>query len=200
VQEWLAEPDRKGRIRGLVSNTVKLEKWVEILTTIPDNDTVIFTDCDMLFLKDPGEVFSRDFDIAYTERTQSKWTINGGVLFVKVNPRSRDFMNHFVNVNKMMFEDPDFHQPWKNKYAGMNQSALGCILEMKKHEAKLISLPCAEYNSCGEDWPFITEKTRILHIKGQLRKILFNPSLDEGELTTAAGIWRKAYEELICSI
>jgi hypothetical protein len=159
----------EGRDLAFVSNTVKLQKWVEVMDSA--NEPVIFADCDMLATGCAKHVFDRDFDVAYTARTQpSRCIINGGVIFAKPTAYARAFFRRFLEVNLKMFDDPGFHAPWKQKYVGYNQAAFGYLLENPDYQAALLELPCRVYNAVDNDWHMIDGNTVFVHIKGQLRR------------------------------
>jgi len=155
--------------RGFASNTAKLAKWLEAMYEIED-EHLIFIDCDMMVLKEIKDIFNQDFDIACTKRSNSPYKYNGGVVFAKNNERSKAFMKLWLDINNKMLNDFKFHSPWRDKYAGMNQAAFGYIMEKCKYDAKLIEVPCSIWNLCNEDWVRYNDSTRIVHIKGQLRK------------------------------
>jgi hypothetical protein len=162
-------PDHYGTCkRGFTSNTAKLEKWVEIIDNASDD--ILLMDCDMAILRDMGEAWKYDFDIAYTERYNAVCPMNGGVIYVRPNETTREFFRMLRDVNNAMYSDKDFHAPWLKKYAGMNQAAWGFLVECVDHGAKLLALPCVEWNCCDEDWDKINDQTRAIHVKGELRR------------------------------
>ncbi len=193
ISYFLPEPEIKfDRTRAFISNSVKLEKWVEALHSCEEGDCVALMDCDMLVLSDFFEVFDEYFDIGYTIRTQSKWPLNGGVIFVKVNKRSLDFMNLFLTINNSMLKNFEFHKKWQEKYAGINQAAFGFMLEHQSCiNVDIKSFPCAIYNACGEDLPVDENITKIIHIKGKLRQAIFGEIKTEPELESSVLLWNK---------
>jgi hypothetical protein len=197
--EWrydeLDEPELNGIIKGFVTNTVKLDLWVKELEKCEEGDELVLIDCDMLVLGDISPVFKKDFDVAYTFRTQSKWPMNGGTMFVKVNDRSRAFFYKFLEINNTMLKDKVLHQKYRDVYAGMNQAAFGYILEHHKDIAKLKALPCAIWNVCEHYDQAIKNGAKILHIKGKLRQNIFRDRVEDDELKTATLLWKQYYEE-----
>lgn len=195
VKHVLDEPKTFDKNRSFISNTIKLRYWNQELKEADDGDYIIFTDCDMVLLKPINDIFKKNFDIAYTVRTMSSYPINGGMIFVKVNERSRNFFDKFEEINNKMLNDQEFHKPWRYKYAGINQSAFGYLLENNKKMAKLLPVQCKEWNACNEDWEFINEETRALHIKGQLRKAIFLDDPTPVGFQKAEAAWRKYYND-----
>jgi len=181
---------KSGENKSFPSNTVKLDYWYRTLCDSDDKE-VIFMDCDMVVLGDLSPAFAYDFDIGYTKRTKCRMPYNGGVVFVKNTQAARDFILLWKEINDRMYNDYRFHKPWRNKYAGMNQAAFGYILEKEKFDAKLRSFPCSVWNSCVEDWQRIDiNKTKVVHIKGGLRRAAFNKKPAGPKYRRAYGIWK----------
>ena len=180
---------KKIRSKSFATNTLKLKLWLEVLKNTDDD--VVFMDCDMIVLKDISDAFKNRFDIGYTKRTGSRIPYNGGVMFVRNNPEAIKFVEYWKEINDKMYDDYTFHHKWRNKYAGMNQAAFGYIMEAGKYKAKLKSFSCDVWNACVENWPKINEDTRIIHIKGALRRtILMNRSIDSARYRRAVILWR----------
>jgi hypothetical protein len=197
ISYLLPEPEiRFNRTRSFISNSVKLKMWVDSVRNCNDGDCVALMDSDMLVIHDFFDVFDNDFDIGYTVRTRSKWPINGGVIFVKVNDKSREFMNLFLSVNNRMLQDTEFHKIWQSRYAGINQAAFGYMLEYPiPINVKIKPFPCRIYNACGEDLPIDEDITKIIHIKGKLRQAIFGEIKTEPELEGSVLSWNK-YKEI----
>lgn len=200
IREVLQAPEDPNVARSFLSNTLKLESWMQVLWGLEEESKVVFIDADTLVTGDITPLFDQDFDIAYTSRTHSSFPINGGVIFVKRNERAILFLQKFKEVNNEMFNDREFHKIWQKKYAGMNQAAFGWMLENYKKPVKLLSVPCSIYNACNEDWPKLKGEEKIIHIKGGLRKYLFSDQSKEiniSEFGPALPIWRKYREEYL---
>lgn len=161
----------KHRSRCFTSNTYKLRKWLEVLKNT--NDNVIFIDCDTIVLKDLFPAFFGNFDIGFMKRTSSRIKYNGGVVFVRNTPEAIEFIELWNKINEKMYNDYNFHRPYHIKYAGMNQAAFGYILENEKFKAKLKSFSCLEWDACDEDWQYLNNDTKIIHVKGNLRRAIF---------------------------
>ena len=167
-----AKDDRKP---GLWTNTVKLREQVKTIESIDDD--IVLADCDMLCLKTCEDIFNQDFDIGYTVKPLSKMTksrINGGIIFVKNTQKAKDWMKELLYINNKMYLDPNFHNIWRNKYFGMNQSAMGYMIEASGNKAKTLALPTRIWNAVDCDWRSINIETRFVHIKGKLRNCILN--------------------------
>lgn len=153
-------PETGQRHASFYSNTKKLELWRECF----DQDT-IFVDADMLCLRCPSGGFELVEDIGITGRS-GPLPLNGGVMFIKHTKRGKAFMKDFEEINARMLEDKKFHKQWQDKYAGINQSAIGYLIENEYQDYDLLP---EVYNLCDgwEDW----RTAHLVHIKGHLRKI-----------------------------
>lgn len=141
------------------ANTEKLKAWVSNF----DQDT-LFIDCDMLCLKCPKEGFDVE-NIGIAKRSHTA-PFNGGVIFAKYTDYTKGFLTELVEVNDRMYKDKDFHQTWKDKYAGINQSAMGYLFENGYDYTEIPE----SYNLCQpwSDW----ENAHLVHIKqNQLRNV-----------------------------
>lgn len=165
--------NNSNRSAPYIYNTFKLDRWVDILKNT--NENLALVDCDMIMTNRIDDVWENDFDIAYTYRR--KWSLtkkgipyNGGVIFVRPNERSIRFFERLSTINKMMLDDQVFHRTWSKKYAGINQSAFGYMMERESNFCKMHPLPCPVWNSVDESWGNFNSETKMVHIKSKLRK------------------------------
>lgn len=86
--------------------TCKVEKVYELMLNSNPGDNIMCFDSDLIFLKDPFDVFSEKFDFFYTTRHYSYFAkVNGGVWGLKVNQMSQMFMKFYVdNLNHPSWE------------------------------------------------------------------------------------------------
>jgi hypothetical protein len=93
-----------------------------------------------------------------------------------------------------MYEDWNFHCPWRIKYAGMNQASFGYMLEHQEEVpgVMLLDLPTRIYNAVNTDWHRITSDTAFIHIKSQLRKAVLHGDAPAGNLRPAMLLWYEA--------
>jgi len=182
------ETRRKARSKSFASNTLKLGLWLDVLKKTDDN--VVFMDCDMIVLKDVSEAFNYDFDIGYTVRTNSSIPFNGGVVFVKNTKKAIKFIETWKEINKQMYDNYTFHMPYRNKYAGMNQASFGYLLEKKNYDAKLKPFKCDIWNACDDNWRNISKDTKVIHVKGGLRRSVLSPRPINSRYDRAAIVWQ----------
>ena len=197
-------PDKKSnRGTGLTTNTAKLAHWVESMNRCKDGDEIIFADCDLLALGDMFECFDLyDFDLAYTvrhggEHGKTRIPINGGVLPVRVNERTRHFMKEYKRINDEMYMNPEFHGPWRLKAAGMNQSAFLYLLENDDLcNCKHLSVPCSKWNNCNTEWHLFNNDTRVVHYKSALRRAALGQAPSNGIMQPFVNLWKKYEQEM----
>jgi len=175
--------------------TARLNQWAEVIGGVKGN--IILADVDMVFLDDVTHVFHEyEFDVAYTSRKSKFKPINGGIIFIRDG--AQDFIKIWAVINNKMHSDPLFHNQWRKKYKGMNQPALGYLIEKPhKHKFKMKALPCSVYNACDQEWKRIDGNTKVIHLKKALRKALDGEPIKGAE--KALEIWKK-YEEEYCDI
>jgi hypothetical protein len=79
-------------------------------------------------------------------------------------------MAKWRTVNHQMMNDRQLRDRWR-RYAGINQRALGSMLERQCGDfGHLLQLPCAEWNCEDSAWAsFDPNVTRIIHVKSALR-------------------------------
>ena len=172
-----AQPPNFNNFKGFntkpswASNIVKLEIWNDLIQKSNTGDKIALLDCDTLVTKDFSDVFNNDFDVAFTDKPEPEGTFNGGVIFVNVNDASKEFFNIFLKINYKMLEDKEFHEKYRKKYSGMNQSAMGYLYELYSKDNKYILkvLPGKLYNQAHIEHFETGEIGYIIHYINILR-------------------------------
>lgn len=164
-----------GRPRNFKYNTTKLKIWRDIMEEA--TEPIIFADCDMMAMRSAEHAFDIDFDVAFTQRTRvHRIPMNGGIVMARPTEPAKEFFRKWYEINNKMLQDPKFHQAWRGRYAGMNQSAFGYVyeelvkrgkLKMKLHEYKT-----REWNAVDCDWQHVDNKTVFVHYKSGLRRLV----------------------------
>jgi len=168
-------------------NTLKLEWWRDMVRGAPDGARLLLIDGDTAILKPLDSVWRLSFDIAYTVRERGL-PLNGGVIFLRVSKKTRAFMETWWEINSKFFHSDLKHAPWRAKYAGINQAALGCLLETVAHGCALERLPCREWNCC--QWQWLDCSTRIIHVKSVLRRAVFGVEAPRTGMQPMINLWR----------
>lgn len=166
----------KNKKYSFTSNTYKLDKWVKLVEN-SDDPEIILSDSDMMCRGDMSDGFNNDFDIAYTIRQPFKdgrLPFNGGIIYLRKNERTIEFLKKWREINNKMYESSSFHSQYRKKYGGINQAAMGYMLNNHSKMVKLAKLQCETYNSCDINWKNALRKAKMIHIKGRLRKYILN--------------------------
>lgn len=180
------------------ANTQKLDYWAAAVAGAPDGIEMLLMDVDTFVVRPLDDIFDgTHFDFAYTERETgaSLFPLNAGVILVRVSERVRAFMELWRSENRKMLTDPLYHRPWNRKYAGINQAALGKVLESRAAAdlgVAVARLPCAEWNCEDSAWTqFDPARTRIVHLKSALRLAVFAMNPTPPHLRPLVTLWRE---------
>lgn len=175
-------------------NTSKLDWWNAVVQSCEDGDRVVLMDADMVIVRPLDPVWDRPFDLAYTVRRKSESSLpfNGGFVALRVSERTKAVMQRWQMVNDLMCREGTDHAAYHRKYAGMNQSSFGCLLETGAFDGiQVAELSCQEWNCC--EWGGFKDNTRVLHIKSRLRRAVFQcapPTHPQyGDLRPLVDLW-----------
>lgn len=190
VVREIAKPNPvPGKGANLLYNTVKLDLWRDYM--IKTRDNTIFIDCDMLCLSDPAPAFDQEFDVAITTGgEEAKPPLNAGVVFARPTWKAKEFFKQWAIINRQMFRDREFHGQWKSKYLGMNQAALGCMIETGLCDY-VHRLPQARWNITDKLWGQIGNDAVFLHIKSELRNLALQNAAPYAQYKKALTLWQK---------
>lgn len=187
-------------------NTEKMAEWHRIVMASADGDRVLLLDADTFIVRSLDDVWDLPFDLAYTTKP-SRFPFNSGVVFLRISDRVKGFVDDWHAENQRMLQDRNYHQPWRTKYGGINQAALGAILNRNGlHGLHVLTLPCREWNCEDSSWWTTTPAdARIVHVKSALRKSIFHKrqpdwishSKAEGDRFRA---WVQIYRQLEASM
>jgi hypothetical protein len=191
IDEIILSPKSKNISENWVytSNSLKLRAWVEYLEKTDDD--VIFADCDMLCLGDGTVAFREyDFDVAITGRANpglNQTPMNGGIVFVRPNDRSRAFFRAWLETNELLRNNPTLHAHYRRRWAGMNQA--GYMMNKGYPDCKLITLPLQRWNATDSYWPRIDDNTVFVHIKSVLKNGVLKNVPPFGPFERAMDLW-----------
>jgi hypothetical protein len=168
------------QFRVCVANAQKFEEWWRTIADASVGDRVLLIDADTFITNSLDDVWDRDFDIAYTTR-DFHLPVNCGVVFVRVTPESKAFMDRWRDATIRMVGDREHHLEWHQKFGGMTQASFGYVITHERGGENLVTLPCAEWNSEDSAWHlFDPDTTRIVHVKSELRQHIFQRPSDPG--------------------
>lgn len=201
VAEIPMEP-RAGGLDGYYrANTLKLDYWVAQVLAATNGDELALLDADMMVLGPLDDVWRQPFDLAITMRDLREpsvraivhgFPLNAGVVFLRISSRVRDFIAAWGQENRRMLEDRPHHHRWQRRYGGINQSALGFLRENGGLAGlEVAELPCAIWNCEDASWKsFDPERTRIVHVKGGLRRAVLGIGRGSVTCRPLAALWQ----------
>lgn len=171
-------------------NSAKLDRWRDVIRTAADGDRVLLLDVDTMITGPLDVVWDSPFDLAYTV-CADRLPLNAGVVFVRVSDRTRGFLEQWAAVNRSFLADAAALRPWRIRYAGINQAALGFMLERAGHGCTISKLPGAIWNCEDSTWRhYDPTRTRIVHLKSDLRRAIFRGLAARPELRAIVAEWR----------
>lgn len=173
------------------SNSEKLNLFNRYVKSAKED--LILMDCDMLVVKDFSEIFDLVDHVGYTYADyHRKVPFNGGVIVVKNSPQAKAEIEELTRVNNHFLRNPSLHSPYRAKYAGMNQSAMGYLFE---NGHKWTPLPMSVYNLC-DNWH--TTESKIIHYKSRLMEN--TKAKDFSSYSHFVKLWWDYYTESISSL
>jgi len=149
------------RVRLVAS---KLIAWNCALDTLTNGDEALFLDDDTLVLK-PVSVFNCAFDVGYTVRT-GRWPINSGVVFLRVNEKTRKFMRDWLHLCQNILNDDVKIKLAIRTDGAPDQAALRHNIDNADRTLIFNPLSCDLWNCV--DCPKDAVKPFIMHLKGCL--------------------------------
>lgn len=163
------------KIRSVERNTQKLWHWRDLVAGAAEGEQLLLIDVDTMVLRPLDPIWDQPFDLAYTVK-RAKFPFNAGVVFVRVSDRTRAFFQAWAEENDRLLVDVRRQQQLRLRFGGINQTALGILLEQAS-DVFALKVPCLEWNCEDSSWEkFDPSVTRIVHIKGELRHAVFNGS------------------------
>ena len=181
-----------------MDNSWKLEHWARAVEAAPDGSGVLLLDTDTFVTAPLDPLWATAFDLAYTVRDAEPFPLNGGVVAVRANERSREFMWAWHRRDREMLRDLDLREPWRRRYGGQNQAALGSLLEGPERERLHVEkLPCWEWNCEDLSWRRFGPGTRIVHVHAALRATVFHFGATTPALVPLADLWRRREREAL---
>jgi len=170
--------------------TCKVEKAYQLIEdlNLQDGDNILTLDADLIFVKNPFDVFENNFDFMYTTRHySSEFKPNGGVWGYTVNDSSKNFMKFYIDQvnnptwnpyvkfrkshphnrdinNKDWWVDQDFLcvcDRFKNE---INEGSLGFDVKLYDAKSKYNYIITNGYKEAVSE--IEKEENYVLHLKG----------------------------------
>jgi hypothetical protein len=162
---------REAARQSFADNTDKMRAWEIVMAEAEDGETIAFLDCDLMITGPCDELADAvtGSPLAFTFKAEGqRFPFNSGVVAARVCEDSRQFFRRWREVNEAMLGDAERHAEFRERYGGINQAALGEMLETAGCPP-FTRLDCSTWNCEDSSWPLFTANTRIVHIKGRLR-------------------------------
>lgn len=206
ILEQQEAPPLNGVQKNRVANHEKLRFWVE--QAKKQTGRFILLDTDTILLKDLEDAFTHEnedengrplkdlalcrhktrfYNIYSPPDENGKQTLiqelyiapfNGGAIYCNPTEETFSLLDAWLAADEKLLNDPELHQRYIPKYNGMNQSALGYVIEnpteMGIKDVDIALLPAELFNvSSLVEWGHFTgEDEYLLHIKAALRKVV----------------------------
>lgn len=154
----------------------KLRHWRDVVDAEPDGTPLLLMDADMMITRPLDDVWDQAFDVAYTVRDPrwSVWPNNAGVIFCRASDAVREFLRRWIAADvPLLATTGAVRKQWLATHGSVEQAALEQALAASP-DLRVLALPCVEWNCEDSSWAhFDPERTRIVHVKGALRKGIF---------------------------
>lgn len=191
------EPRTGTGVRQHIDNTHKFDAWCRRVAEASDGERLLLIDADTFLLRPIDDIWDRTFDLAYAIKRQP-FGLNLGVLFVRVSPKVKAFFEAWKAENAALFtprQEPAEMRAWRMKHGGINQASFCRLRDAGGLEMFHVEhLSCREWNCEESAWErFDPKVTRIVHVKGSLRRQVFNREpVSFGRLV---GLWKELEEQ-----
>ena len=182
----------------IIGNSLKLASWADALDHLPNGLRVVLLDAD-LFVRAPLDpIWEEDFDIAITARPEgARYPFNCGVVALRLSNVTRAAIREWQRMDARLWRDRPLLAKWRAKYGGINQAALGALLESGSlSDLRIRPLPCAVWNCEDSTWAN-SENARIVHLKDNLGRCALGYRTNlQPQVQALADEWRRAEKEL----
>ena len=189
----------------------KIERLQKLVYQLRQGDRLMVADVDLYFLDDPFKAFEKDFDFAVTTRCHPyRWPVNGGVFFLRINERTRRFVDFYLKQCK----EPSW-PPLLEFRKGRNAAAYNpdweigqdflCAAWQDREGSSVVPHLIdvgPEYNFCPNTDVFglsgardmieaaYGEKTaKVLHLKSELKLCIYDGYMEDAITKRCNGSW-----------
>lgn len=170
------DEELEGKLHGsYYQNCRKTKHHANLIASHADGDVVVLLDADMLVLRPLAvELLEAlgDKDIAITYRPASHpFMLNSGFIATRVSGLTKQLHQAWSQRAAEMVQEPRLYHRFRHRYGGVNQSALGSLLEEAEWEhVDIAGLSTLEWNAVMLEHHAAVERSRVVHLLGSLRK------------------------------
>lgn len=183
------------RVRG---NSEKLRRWVAEVDQAPDGTPIALIDADVMILRPFGDLWERPFDVAYTVRDPKRTPLplNAGIVYVRATEPARRFLHAWFDATQPIRQSTKLFAIARKQFGAADQAGLAGILKNPAitQGVHLLPLPCLEWNCEDSEWGrFDPSTTRLVHIKGGLRNLIFGQPVSPKrkiQVTPLVRLWK----------
>lgn len=184
-------------IKAYVANTHKVNLWADMADEAYEKgENLVLIDADTMVLSDLSEAFDEmgDADVGVTYR-EAAVRINAGVVYVRPTEQGREWIRAWKDANDWLIEQRRLDQA--KLYGGINQASMAIALDGFRlvmngdspTDATVAQLECSKWNSVDQTWHLFNDDTRVVHIKGALRKYLVEGEAFRTKATHLSTAW-----------
>ncbi len=184
----------RGRMHTYRQNTRKTRHFADIVNNSTNGAELLLLDCDMLCIRDAGDLALGEHDLAITYRNQSsnRYLFNSGVVALRVSEATKDLCTAWDEVAQWLLKNEHEHAKLRKTYGGINQSSLGYLLE-RRTDINVLKLSTREWNALPSNYPTCLDETHFIHIMGSLRRLVTGTFSCRGESPQhrIARVWKE---------
>jgi hypothetical protein len=206
---WIGVPREEVKKRRACC---KIEVLYELMAQYKDDDMILVSDVDIVFIKDPFVPFDthQEMDLGLTTRGyKHAFPINGGVFYVRVSTRMRKWLHwHLEEIYKPTWLPYVNHRKrWNHAHFGLDWSVGQDFLvanwkqkDWVKNEKDVNIVDAGpEYNYCpptdtmGAKAFALAKKAleqrsvSVLHLKSELKKMIYQPDFPGAKINHVKG-------------
>jgi len=141
---------------------------------LQSREPLAIADIDLMFTKSIMDIFKRRFDLAITVRDRKTLRYNTGLWFYKPSQKARLFVKDWIKYTKRLMKSFCKNEEFVHTHGGIDQASLHMTIK-RNTAAKILELPCLEWNATQSEWKHINEETntRVIHVKSKLSLAAF---------------------------
>jgi hypothetical protein len=172
-----------GQREPWANNLAKMRAWRDIVIDQP----TLLLDCDLIVQHSLEPLAQLGAGLVLTTGGASPF--NAGV--VVIGPGMQGFLGEWIDKTEEMYADKQLRDKYIGKYRGISQSALGWMLDHHRDNYQIAAVPARDWNARLGDWEHVTDDTRVIHYKGDLRSMVLGQMAPNKRYTKAIEIWRR---------
>lgn len=147
----------------------KIEAWHDEVQAA--TEPILLTDIDVAFFGDPWrEANDYNFDVAWCGDGTPDDTRNTGAVYFRPSKKARGFMTAWRDAVHLLMSDEELYRKLDHIYYGLDQSALGYLMETGIGRANTIVLP-RRFHSTWKDLEYV-KTPYVVHYHGRFRRVI----------------------------